>query len=171
MRAVSPKGNVSAMIAAAVAGLQKHYAGKTLLLDGVQVTTQVVVDVLNAYAAAIAATAAARAVWTGDVAAERKLRPTSMAQLEAVHDLVRLNFGTASPVLADFGMTPRTPGNAGKKTVAVKAAALEKSRADPRARHTMGPKQKAKIHGVAPTASPLRSSRRPPAAPVTARRP
>jgi hypothetical protein len=142
------KVNVTSQIASVVAGLAKHYAGKTLSLDGVEVSAQEVADGLNACAAAITASANSKAVWRRDVATEATLKPAAVSRLVEIRTLVRLTFGNTSPVLSDFGMTPRTRA---KPTAAVQSTAAQKSAATRIARHTLGPKQKAKIHGVVPT--------------------
>ncbi len=62
------------------------------------------------------------------------------------------HFGESSPVLADFGFTPR---KLAQKTVAEKFQTVEKQLATRAARHTMGSRQKSAIHGsIAPSPVP-----------------
>jgi hypothetical protein len=59
--------------------------------------------------------------------------------------------GSKNPDLAKFGLKPRQPRKklTGEEQVAANAAKLSTRKA----RNTMGPRQKAKIHGVTPAAS------------------
>jgi hypothetical protein len=69
-------------------------------------------------------------------------------------------YGARSQTLLDFGITPaKVP----VRTAASKVAAAAKGAATRLARHTMGTKQKAAIHGTVAPAAPV-----PPAAPAPA---
>jgi hypothetical protein len=67
-----------------------------------------------------------------------------------VKSFLRALYGAGNEALADFGMTARPPR---KPTVPTKAAAVEKSAATRTARHTLGTRQKAAIHGAPPAPS------------------
>jgi hypothetical protein len=67
----------------------------------------------------------------------------------AFEAIVRGTFGPSSQVLNDFGLKPRTPR---VKTPPVKVQATQKALATRTARHTLGTRQKAGIHGTVPAA-------------------
>ncbi len=126
------------------AALAKHFAGKPLLLNNVELTVDQINAQLDAYAASIVANGTARAAWERRVQLTRALAPSGNKLVAAIEDLARVSFGNASDALADFGLRPLPPRT---RTVAVKAEAIERSAATRVARFTLGPKQKAKIHG------------------------
>jgi len=136
-----------------LAGMDKHFAGKALTINGVSVKPDDLAAKWDAYLAAVADADATRALWLGKIDAANKLEPEIRAEVNAAHDFVRGTFGAASATLDDFGMTPRRPA-AVKRTVASKAEAIEKSLATRVVRHTLGSKQKAALHASAPTATP-----------------
>ncbi len=111
------------------------------------------------------ATEAARAVWVASSATEKGLRGTTVSTLSSLRTFVMLKFGSnALATLADFGFQPRKQT---APTVETKAAAAEKSLATRAARHTQGPKQKAKIKGTVPVTEPATTPAAPaPAAPA-----
>ncbi|MGH7283652.1 MAG: hypothetical protein ACRELY_19165 [Polyangiaceae bacterium] len=85
--------------------------------------------------------------------AQHDAQARSQSITAAIKALVISQYGDASPVLAEFGFSPRKVAT---KTVAEKMLVVEKSLATRAARHTMGSKQKASIHGDvnAPAATP-----------------
>jgi hypothetical protein len=125
-------------------GLAKHFAGKTLMLNNVEISVDAISAQLDGYAESITANETSRAAWQARVQHTRAVAPDGDALIAAVEALVRVTFGSASDRLGDFGLAPRPPY---KRSVAVKAEAIERSAATRVARHTTGPKQKAKIHG------------------------
>jgi hypothetical protein len=109
-------------------------------------------------------------VWVASSAAEQDLHDSTVSTLASLRSFVMLKFGSnAIATLADFGFQPRKRT---VPTVDTKAAAAEKSLATRAARHTMGPKQKAKIKGtvavIAPATTPAATApaAASPAAPV-----
>src|SRR5580693_9503349 len=72
--------------------------------------------------------------------------PAATTLIQDLGDYVRAMYGNSNVVLGEFGMAPRKRA---KATVATKQEAIAKSAATRVARHTAGPKQKAKIHGEA----------------------
>jgi hypothetical protein len=101
-----------------------------------------------------------------DASVQAKANHSTVVQLERnshakVNPLLRLlkfhvitEFGDTqdkSGTLADFGLQPQ---KSRKKTVATKAVAIDKTKATRVARHTTGPKQKAKVKGATPPAAP-----------------
>jgi hypothetical protein len=131
----------SSILVGFIAGLKKHYAGQTVLLDG----KSWAVDALEAFfqtgvdavqGASDAAVAKTKAV---------KLARDTVAQVRPVANAfkkaVLAAYGSDAIVLADFDLT--APKQA-VKPVAVKDAAAKKAKATREALRTMGPKQKAK---------------------------
>jgi hypothetical protein len=124
-----------------IAGMKKHYAGQTIMLDG----KSWVVDALEAFfqsgvdavtGAADAAVAKTTAVKNArDTVAQ--VRPVAKAFKKAV----LAAYGGDPTALADFELSD--PKQA-VKTPAVKDAAAKKAKATRRALGTMGPKQKEK---------------------------
>jgi hypothetical protein len=143
------KSNSAALarISLLVTAIEKYFQGQTLTLNGVKVTAEEAIQTLQAYAAALTTSTSSHAAWTDTVEAARKLEPGADSVILGIEGYVRVMYGNTSAVLTAFGMTPRKPG---KKTVAVKQEAVEKSLATRVARHTTGSKQKAKIHGEVP---------------------
>jgi ribonuclease E len=147
-------------------GLQKHEATiPTLLIAGTAVPTTSLVSTLQLRMATRAATAVARAAFQAAVQAEQAEATQSKGVVSGTKQALKVMFSGQIEVLADFGLTgpkARTP-----LTPEEKVAANAKALATRAARHTLGPKQKAKITGAnpAPVAAP---SPAPAAAPVAA---
>jgi hypothetical protein len=140
----------------AVAGIDKHFASEpTIPVDGTSMTPADMKKALQSSIAAADSTQAARAAWTGASSKETALHDSTIALLSSLRSFVVLKFGSQNQAtLADFGFTPRTRK---APTAETKAAAAEKSLATRAARHTMGPRQKAKVKGAAaatPTTAP-----------------
>jgi hypothetical protein len=144
----------------AMAGIDKYLASEaTIPLDGTATPPADVKKGLQNTINAADATEAARAVWLASSAAEQGLRDTTVSTLTSLRSFVMLKFGSnAIATLADFGFQPRKRT---APTVETKAVAAEKSLATRTARHTLGPKQKAKIKGTVAVTAPAT----PPAAP------
>jgi len=130
-------------------GLAKHFAGKLLTLNNVAISVEEASAQLTTYADSITANATSHAAWQARVQQTDALAPAGDALVMAIENLARVTFGTASDSLADFGLKPRA---AAKKSVAVQAEAIERGAATRVARHTVGPNEKAKIHGTAAAA-------------------
>jgi len=133
-----------------IAGLQKHFAGQTIMLAGKPVKVDDVITKLNSFTTQDAATEAARQAWLVQADAQDALQSTQIdPQLVLLHAFVVNQFGATNGALADFGMKPRTTK---QRTSAQKAETAQKAAATRTARHTVGPRQKAQIHGApAPT--------------------
>jgi hypothetical protein len=132
-----------------IAGTQKHLANETLAFDGATYTAAALVQLLQKLVDAIAAADAARARWKDALKELKDARATIVPVLGAFHSFVVNRFGNAPSTLEDFGIAPRkvrTP-----LTAEQKAAAVAKRKATREARHTVGPKQRAKIHAPAAT--------------------
>jgi len=134
------------------AGLAKYYGKGTLILAGISFTPAALQKLLQGDIDANDASTQARAQWLNTVKVARSTDSTTDPVLRAVRAAVTSQYAeatNASTVLVDFGYTPRKQV---VKTVATKATAVAKSTATREARHTMGPRQKAKVVGVLPAA-------------------
>jgi hypothetical protein len=134
------------------AGLSKHFPKGTLVLAGTSYTPAALQKLLQGDIDASDASTQARAQWLDAVKVAHSTAASIDPVLRAISAQVQSQHGEAAnaeTVLADFGYTPRRKVI---KTVAVKAAAAAKSLATREARHTMGPRQKAKVVGVVPSA-------------------
>jgi hypothetical protein len=151
-------------------GLEKHFAGQTLTLDGVPTAVVDIINDIKAYPAALQAAATSRQGWLAQAKAADAIGTRLAGRVAAVRDYVRNLFGSTSTTLGDFGITPKKPATG--RTTVVQAVANLKSAATRLARHTMSPKQKAQIHGVVPTtpqpAAPAPAAPSSPASGVTA---
>lgn len=150
----------------AMAGIDKYLASETSIpLNGIATAPADVKKALQNTINTADATEAARAVWVASSATEKGLRGTTVSTLSSLRTFVMLKFGSnALATLADFGFQPRKQT---APTVETKAAAAEKSLATRAARHTQGPKQKAKIKGTVPVTEPATTPAAPaPAAPA-----
>jgi hypothetical protein len=130
-----------------VSGVEKHFAGQTLVLNGVSMTADAVVTLLNSLPPKMATSLASQTAAKTDIAAANATAAEIQPVMSALRGLVRVQFGASSPVVEDFGMKPltrRTP------TVATKVEAVQKTLATRADRKTMGKRQKAAIHGTVP---------------------
>jgi hypothetical protein len=137
----------------AMAGIDKYLATETSIpIDGVARTPADIKQQLQAMVVAADATQAARAAWVSASSAERAMHEGTTGLLGFLRTFVLLKFGgAAQATLADFGFAPskRTA-----PTTETKTEAVQKAQATRAARHTMGPKQKAKIKGTVTTTAP-----------------
>jgi hypothetical protein len=121
-----------------IAGLKLHNTGQTLQLGGAAVKVSDLIAVFEAFITQIAGVDA--------------------PPLLGLKAWLTATLGSRSPTLVDYGLTPKKPL---KRTSAAKAQTAEKSLATRVARHTLGPRQKAGIHGSVPPA-PQSPSGKPP---------
>ncbi len=136
----------------ALVGIEKYLSNVTqVTVEGAPYAVADLKKALTDDLAAQTATAAARAASRAAVAAERITGEKAHGVLLLLHAYVVYTYGkNAAQVYSDFGFPqPKT----GKKTVQVKAQAIEKSRATRAARHTLGSKQRRAIHGTPPATS------------------
>ena len=157
-----------------IGGLQKHTVTiPSLLIAGTPVPTTSVISTLQSRMAARAATATARAALQAAVQAEQDEGTQSKALVSGTKQALKVMFAGQIESLADFGLkgpkvrTPLTPEE--------KVAVAAKAKATREARHTLGPKAKAKITGansapvIAPSPAPTPATPVAPAAgPVAA---
>jgi hypothetical protein len=97
------------------------------------------------------------------VAEAKAAQAVAQPSYDAAKQAVFLKYGSNPAVLSEFGLAPRK--KAGVRDVATKQAAITQAKATRLARHTMGPRQKAKVKGVVTPASSDASVAAPEASP------
>jgi hypothetical protein len=133
-------------------GLVKHAATlATLLVAGTVVKTSDLVLVLQARIAAIKLALSTKASFMAAVAAAHAEIANTAKLVSGARQALKIAFAGQVDTLADFGLKPPKPRT--PLTAEQKAAAVSKGRATREARHTMGPKEKAKITGVTAAAA------------------
>jgi hypothetical protein len=153
----TPEKNYAAFIKALtqlIAGLQNSMPpGLTQLAAGGTVSTlAALVTELQAILAVYQAAEDAAATHAKAILARDELAPTAIPRVEAIRFAVKGAFGKKSPDLPKVGMAPdKTPPT---PTVAQKEQRVAKGKATRVARGTLGPKQKAAIHGQVATPAP-----------------
>jgi hypothetical protein len=151
---MNSKGNMIVLVQKLLAGLDKHYAGQSLVINGTTVSVAEIGTKLQGYLTQVSTADATKTLWQQQLQSARETEPDIDATVVSIHGIIRGNLGAANPALADFGMTPRGPS---KRTSEEKAATAQKSLATRAARHTTGPKAKKAIHGtvaVSPAVKP-----------------
>ena len=143
-----PKNNrptIQARDAQVITGIGKHLQSlPSLQLMGSAFTPAELVKLLQSRIDSAGAVASSKANFHSTVAADRALSTRVTQVVRALRQYVLNAFGSASPVLADFGFAP--PARA-TRTPEQKAASAAKASATRKARHTMGPKQKKAVKG------------------------
>jgi hypothetical protein len=132
-------------------GLNTQLAGQTLTVNGVQIATKDAIAVLQRATPARTATANARAAWLAAVKANTPAIAAACALMVELHRCLPNFYGVTSPKLTAFGMKPKAVK---PRTAAAKVATAVKAKATRLARNTMGPREKAAIHGAAPAPAP-----------------
>ena len=133
-----------------LAGIRRYLAKKTVTLNGTPYASReleaLVQGELDALDEIDAAHAKFRAAVTKHALVQADLKPV----LAAMKSYVALRFGDTSQAFADFGFTPRRTG---RRTVDVKAQAVEKLRATRAAQNTPGPRERVHVPvAVSPSA-------------------
>ena len=131
-----------------IAGVSKHLTSTTpVVLLGSSSTPAEITTKLQSIVSLRADVDAAKAATTAKLAAEAADMPSLRIFMNAFVTYLKAAYGASPDVLADFGIhpKPRAP-----LTIQAKAAAAAKRVSTRAARHTMGPKQKEGIKGVAP---------------------
>jgi hypothetical protein len=118
--------------------------GKSSASKDLQAQLQAHVDTMNSLSDAHATLAQL-------VAQEKSQQAALIPVVTGIRNYAAGQYGEKSPAFSSFGFTPRKETT---RTVATKASAVEKVRATRIARHTMGSRQRAAIHGVVPTTPP-----------------
>ena len=128
-----------------------HNVTSPILLGGQSTTPAQLVAVFTDAVQASTDLDAARLVYQQKLKAQQAAFATAYTTELTLKSYVYGVYGKDNPVVTQFGFTV---AKAGVKSVQVKAEASLKSAATRVARHTMGPKQKAGIHGTVPPVVP-----------------
>jgi hypothetical protein len=131
-----------------IEGLQQHFGDKRSS-SRVRASPSDVIAKLDTYGPKLMSANAAHQAW---LAESRELAQLASGELDPMlvnlHNFLVGRFGRGGGTLTDFGMTPRRPR---KKTAQQRVAIAQKAAATRTARHTVGPRQKKAIRGVAKT--------------------
>jgi len=141
------KSDSYALAQTILAGIDKHLSGSaSLLIGGQPYTPATLKAVYQAFIAAVTATAPLKGQWHQAVIAEQAALSVMQTATKGLKTYLVSNYGTgAVSVFTDFGLSAPKP--TGKTTAKTKADAVELRLQTRKARHTMGKKQKADIHG------------------------
>jgi hypothetical protein len=136
----SSKLSLVATCNALVTGLNALPAASNVVAAGKTYTKAELLAPLQAYVVLPPATAAAKTAYTKAVATEAEAKAAVVAMIEdVIKPFLQQLLGKSSPDLETYGLEPaKTP----VKTVATKAAAVQKSQATRKALGTKGPVQK-----------------------------
>jgi hypothetical protein len=132
------------LFAKIISGVNQHVTTSILLGGQSRTGTSIVAD-FNAAIQANTDLDAAKAVYQQKLAAQKAAFTTARATASALKSYADGAYGKTNTILNDFGFEV---AKAVVKSVKVKAEAAVKSAATRVARHTMGAKQKASIHGT-----------------------
>ncbi len=135
------KQSLAATVTALITGITALPAANTVVSAGKTYTKAQLLAPLQAYVALPSATATAKAAYTKAVATEAEAKAAVVAMIEdVIKPFLHQLLGKSSPDLETYGLEPV---KAPVKTVATKAAAVQKSQATRKALGTKGPVQKA----------------------------
>jgi hypothetical protein len=147
-------------------GIKKHESTLTsFTVAGMSYKTADILGILQQRLATAHTAETTRATWLTAVKADKDERAKTRPVVSGVRQTLQVMFGGSTDTLAEFGLKPRKPR--APRTPEEKAAAVAKGKATRAARHTAGPKQKAKIKGTVPQTAPATA----PAAMATATAP
>jgi hypothetical protein len=157
------KAEIQAAARKIIAGSYKHIT-KNIVLAGETQSAKTIESAMNEVTSADDTCDELRMKLEAATKVAKVARAKATTLTASLKKYVVAHFGESSPVLADFGFTPR---KLAQKTVAEKFQTVEKQLATRAARHTMGSRQKAAIHGsIAPSPSPAAVVQTPSAPPV-----
>jgi hypothetical protein len=142
-----------------ITGIQKNQPKGSFSIGGTKYTTPQVVSIMQSIMDALVATQAAHGTLNDAVMASEALVAKNGPFLRDLKQSLQIQAGDSASVLASYGLTPRRPH--GTTSPEVQVAAADKARATRAARHTMGPKQKAKITGATASAASPQSEASP----------
>ena len=132
-------------------GTQQYLSQQaSLTVGGATYTPAQIVQIFTDRIASNKAVETATAQKTAAIKADRDKRAATAPVAKAYRRMLEGMYSESPDTLAAFGLAPPKVAT---KTVAVKNDAVAKSLATRAARHTMGPKEKAKIHGTSASAS------------------
>lgn len=127
------------------AALRAQFPSATLPIRGVAMRSTALAKAFDHATRAEQEVVLARAAYLKAVQACREANAAITPLIEPIRSFVVNTTGEQSAIAAAFGFAPR---RVGKMTAEQRSLAVEKSLATRAARHTMGPRQKAAIHGT-----------------------
>jgi hypothetical protein len=127
-------------------GIDKHLEGKSLFIDNEDMGKPALSAVMKRRIDATQKTAMAKAAYEQALAEERAVVEETAPVVRGIRDSIHVMFRSSLEVLADFGFAPRRPPR--PRTLDEKLAIAAKALATREARHTLGPRQRAKIRGA-----------------------
>ncbi len=130
-----------------IAALAKVTPNESFPIEGKLVASKDLQTQVQAHLDTMNSVNGARAQFSELVDADKSQRVEMAPVLAGIRNHVAGLLGENSAAFASFGFKPR---KAAERTAESKAEAVEKVRATRVARHTMGKRQKASIHGVVP---------------------
>ena len=144
--------------------IQRHAPDAKFVVNGIEVSAAQLIAHLQQHQEQMLTTDEAHRQLHDAVTAEDQMRVTLRDEVTGFKAYVGTTFGASSPQYVDFGFAPK---KAAPMTTAMRTAAIEKLRATRMARHTLGKRQRAAIHGSVATAAPSPSPTAAPS-PITA---
>jgi hypothetical protein len=153
-------------LAVLIAGMQKHEQELApFVIADKQYAVADIIAALQARYNATQAVITTKAVWQAAVKADHEGRASGQVFYAGVRSTLLVAFASSVNKLADFGLVGRKSRIVSPET---KVATTAKIKATRVARHTMGKKQKAQIHGTVSATTPIASISAPVAAPAAA---
>lgn len=137
---------VQARDALMIGGIQKHLQNVApMTFGGTVYTSTQLIAFFQSQIDAINTVASTKAAWKGAVVSHKTINAAMSIVLLGFRSYVRQMFAGDTATLADFGIVTKKRAT---PTPAAKVVAAAKARSTRTARGTMGPKQKAAIHGT-----------------------
>jgi len=127
-----------------ITGFQKRWPNAQVLVDGVMYTETSAVAFIQNRVTVATTVVTTRAEYQAAVKAADAEEAATAGTVSGFVEAIYVAYGDNPAALADFGLPIRKKG---VMTPAERIEASEKGKATRAARHTMGPKQKAKITG------------------------
>jgi hypothetical protein len=128
-----------------ISGIVKHLGDGTLTFDGKKYTAADIVSVLQKRVDVANNVTATKAAHTNALTIEREEVAQTASFVASVRHVLKVMFAKSADALADLGLSPRPRR---PSTVGQKVGAVAKALATRAARHTMGRRQRERIHGV-----------------------
>ena len=143
------KSTETARVQLLIAGTGKHFPNAaSLAFGGATYSSVALTELFTSFLTLFTDTDAARAALKAKLVVERNQAPSLRVIISAYRTFVLATFGNSPQILADFGLSPRKAK--APLTVEAKAQVVALNKATRVARHTTGPKARAKIKGQVP---------------------
>jgi hypothetical protein len=127
-------------------GVKKHIAkADHLVIDGEKFGAAEISSLLQGRIDTAVTVTAAHAAWRAAALEGQKSEVTTRKTVSAIRQTLLIMFASKPDVLKDFGLSPRRATRA--LTAVETVQKTEKAKATRKARHTLGPRQKAKVKG------------------------